>query len=500
MPTAAIAAANGTGTQEIKTCQVIQHDKQEDCVSVFYNEKDVMKSTLYGTAICDIPSSGSGGTASFGGQQIFTVNNDIDVLGDIYATIRFNNSITYDVAATETDYGARAVPIAAFTRDGLLNLIQRAEFSVGMQTWHTLEKHDIQSMLRTTLDTGEFSRLLSQAEGNHTSDGIRHVRDPARLIFAGVACECTIPLPTLTKSLTPKLFDDLLAWTSHGHMLAAAPNQQVRIRLTYASAADVFKVNTGAPASDFSSAPAVKDFSFEVKLTAKQSVMMNSERRLVREVPLNKTVHATQNANATVKFVKDKPATPIDCDNFSLFTSHLLITVTNLESTFHGSSDVTSDTLGTAPVSALGTKASIDAGKEVTAVHDSTSADGLQGRYARGGIGACEVLLNSTSHTGISLSGSLMDSTAASSIGLHIPEDALGTGRHPSGCAFAVFPLAAYLYSAGSSVPLNRFDNIRVKITTNSNTIAGMDSFVNVTCVGSTTVLYDKGSGALTMY
>ena len=61
-----------------------------------------------------------------------------------------------------------------------------------------------------------------------------------------------------------------------------------------------------------------------------------------------------------------------------------------------------------------------------------------------------------------------------------------------------VFPLAGTVFS-GSSVPLNRFDSIRliVKFMGPANAAGG---FLNVTCVGETTTLYKGGSATLAMY
>ena len=59
-----------------------------------------------------------------------------------------------------------------------------------------------------------------------------------------------------------------------------------------------------------------------------------------------------------------------------------------------------------------------------------------------------------------------------------------------------VFPLASRAYS-GSAVPLNRFDNIRLKIRLAS---AGLAGRFNITCVGETTALYKGGAASLAMY
>jgi hypothetical protein len=72
---------------------------------------------------------------------------------------------------------------------------------------------------------------------------------------------------------------------------------------------------------------------------------------------------------------------------------------------------------------------------------------------------------------------------------------------------YLIFPLASTAFS-GSSVPLNRFDSIRLILKYSvapSNITAGrqpeLTTFgITVTCVGETTVLYKGGAATLAMY
>ena len=83
-----------------------------------------------------------------------------------------------------------------------------------------------------------------------------------------------------------------------------------------------------------------------------------------------------------------------------------------------------------------------------------------------------------------------------------------GTSEDPTGIYRTyVFPLASQAYS-GSSVTLNRFDNIRLTTTLSSaRAVDGVTSQaklqatrVVVTCVGETTALYKGGAASLAMY
>ena len=79
---AAHAAYNGSGTQGLAVTNKI-HDDDGDVMSVFWNKNDTTRQLLYGSSIIEIPSSGAS-NLSYGSSRLFTVNDDIDCLGDMY--------------------------------------------------------------------------------------------------------------------------------------------------------------------------------------------------------------------------------------------------------------------------------------------------------------------------------------------------------------------------------------------------------------------------------
>ena len=107
------------------------------------------------------------------------------------------------------------------------------------------------------------------------------------------------------------------------------------------------------------------------------------------------------------------------------------------------------------------------------------------------------ILLNSSSFSG-KLPLGLLKLTGPS-MGLFTNEYWDSNANTSSNLTF-VFPLASHAYG-GSSVPLNRFDNIRLKLTglPGTNGVAS-GATVNVTCVGETTALYKGGAASLAMY
>ena len=192
------------------------------------------------------------------------------------------------------------------------------------------------------------------------------------------------------------------------------------------------------------------DSSVSLQLYAKNQVMCNEEREQMKAMPMGlpKRIKMTQNKNLNV--TPDGSGglqTEIDIDSFSLYSSHIIISTT--------SPDVTKLLSGTA-----------------------------------------ELLLNSSSFSGKLPLGllKLTGPTMGLFTNQYISNKVIKSDR-----SVFVFPLASQAYG-GSSVPLNRFDNIRLKIVCPAGTFTGDSVNFNVTCVGETTALYKGGAASLAMY
>jgi hypothetical protein len=203
------------------------------------------------------------------------------------------------------------------------------------------------------------------------------------------------------------------------------------------------KVYIGLAPSATDSDDLINNYKLNVQLYAKNIVMCNEEREQIKAMPLGipKRIKTTQNALVNVS---EKPgAQVVDIDHFSLYASHLLITFPK-------------------------------------AMYDK--------------ILTVELLLNSSSFSG-ELPISLLE-IISSSMNLY-NNNYIVNGEDIDKYDTIVFPLASRAYS-GSSVPLNRFDNIRLKIR-HTNAVSTTANF-NVTCVGETTALYKGGAASLAMY
>ena len=449
---AAHAAYNGSGTQGLAVTNKIQ--EEGDVTSVFWNKNDTTRQLLHGSALIDIPTSGNSGSTSYGGNQIFTINNDIDAIGELYLHINVTN------------------PGSPFlTGAPLSSLIKRIEFHVGTQIWHTLEKEDITALNKTELPEGISVASQRSLLGSFKAGGEKNITVHLnRAVSTNEGMSGVLRIPSISRSVGPTLskFSNV---AENSYLVAAAPHQTVKVKVylenyTYVTA-NVFKQDGGN---------ALVAPSLELKLYGQHLIMSNEEREQMKAMPqgLPKRIKMSQNvtyqptdsqhshdgtSGVTSEFT-------VDLDHFSLYASHLLITLIG-------------KTTGT-----------------------QTSATALA-------LDECELKLNSSSFSG-TLKGSLLLGPAADMLGLYNNVDsalAFTSASPPvnyedtaGNYRTYIFPLASQCYS-GSSVPLNRFDNIRLSMLLPEPTSAAdVVSRVVVTCVGETTALYKGGAASLAMY
>ena len=435
---AAHAAYNGSGTQGLAVTNKIQ-DQEGDVMSVFWNKNDTTRQLLHGSTILEVPASGgSGNVSNWNSTQIFDINNDIDCLGDMYLELALDGSdITYD-GSDKFKFGAQI--IASF--------IQRVEFQVGTQIWQTLENEDIMALAATEMSEGVYHEFCNQVSGRFLMDGTNldtaftsgSFDDTALGVTSGSADApeygnrvAYVPLKMFTKSIAPEL-QYYSEKVEGGYLMAAAPNQQVKIKVFIGNQPPVV-----AGSTNLLTDPQLK---LNVRLYAKNIVMCNEEREQMKAMPMGipKRIKTTQNASENVSV--NKGVQVIDIDHFSLYASHLLITFP-------------------------------------------------KALYSQ--IDGIELLLNSSSFSG-ELPTSLLE-IISSSMNLY-NNNYIINGEDVDNYDTVVFPLASRAYS-GSAVPLNRFDNIRLKIRLAS---AGLAGRFNITCVGETTALYKGGAASLAMY
>jgi hypothetical protein len=505
--TSALAAFNGSGTQGTAAICKMHTPDDGDVQSAFWNRNDTTRFLLFGSSIQEIPTSG-GQSVGFGGNQIFTVNNDLDCLGDIYAQIELSQT-GYSLATDTSNSPNDLTSLANLQPWGLARFISRIEFMVGTQIWQTMEANDLINVLNTELSESAYHNTAFQLNGNYLHTGPKSLEDPNRGVYIQPLL-ASVRLPLLSKTLQPPL-SKFTEMTEDGYLMAAAPHQQVKIRLTYTSdTTDVFKsFNTPGAAWTPNTAPTSSSFNWSVKLYAKQQIMCNAERQQLKNMPLGlpKRIKMTQNAQAQVTMNKGTTASAIDLDHFSLYASYLVVSVADLSGEIvgydgSGSAETTTDWTApftNTPAAALAVPTNITAAIGAWAMSGASASGGYGAKATIGSIESAELLLNSTSVSGV-LPGQFLTSSAAESLGLYSNLFSQGRQYAVLDSGFFIFPLASHAYDA-SAIPLNRFDNIRLRIKpTTSGTKSGNVCAVTVTCVGETTALYKGGAASLAMY
>jgi len=528
---AAHAAYNGAGTQGLAVTNKI--NDTGDVTSVFWTKNDTTRQLLHGSSLVEVVSSGtSGQTNTFGSSKIFTVNNDVDVLGDLYLDLGLTITPTFAVNTkprTLMDYEIES--------DFQFKLVDRVEFMVGTQIWHTLTGADIKVLTKTLKNEGTNYALCSGIKSERFIRGARTEStsatntDPADYeadvsstdlgILSGSSETTRVVLwiPALSSELSSphRKFYNV---SENGYLMAAAPQQSVKIKVTFKSHSNASKL-TSTFSETFGSAESVVVNSYagpssgaqtllgrgsnfynetnalypfyhvvtgfgggatgtvaagdasnvtidiaisSVRMFAKQIMLCTEERTQIRSVPngLPFRIKMTQSIRSDVTSTEKT----IDLDSFSLYASHIIIT----------------------------------------------------GDISNSYITEAELKLNSSSFSG-SLPAILLKNNMAESLKLYsgktLGSRMLGSA-HDTGTAILkfliareeqpilVFPLASSAFS-GSGVPLNRFDSIRLTLkfgTTapTGSTLLLANPGINVTCVGETTVLYKGGAATLAMY
>jgi len=364
----------------------------------------------------------------------------------------------------------------------LAKIVKRIEFQVGTQIWQTLEYNDLLSINATEIPESSYNRLGLQTTGYVKGDGSREAAGEQEWT-PGKKYQAFIPLPMLTKTLGPQL-ENFTQNSEDGYLMAAAPHQNVKIKVHYSNfgdiwdttqkvkaypsySGDVVDVNGVITGKGTYVSNAAHDWAptatLATKLYAQHMIMCNEEREQMKNMPngIPKRLKMTQNVNTLFpsKIYPDQPVI-VDLDHFSLYGSHLIISAD-----FPGR--------------------------------------GGENQKSSPTLKHAELKLNSSSYSGL-LDGQLLKGITNKSLGLYANDFTIDKQHLDSGMGYYVFPLAARSFG-GASVPLNRFDNIRLSLTFNHPEITSSghtieQGTINVTCVGETTGLYKGGAASLAMY
>ena len=261
-----------------------------------------------------------------------------------------------------------------------------------------------------------------------------------------------------------------------------AKDQEVKIRVFYSNFEDIWDINNVLATKGFT-APIYNlenkqrgfgkyitnagkkwnpNATLSSKLFGKHIIMSKNEKEYFKSISgiIPKRVKTSQSVNKI--FPSELyPDTKIliDLDTFSLYSSHLIIT------------------------------------SSFPSFFDKTKIPVLK---------TAELFLNSESFSGI-LNASMLKGITNKSLGLYSNEFTIDNLDIAAGNEYYVFPLASRAFG-GSSIPLDRFDNIRLELTYSSPglTVSGINiskkASINVTCRGEMLVTYKDGVSTIKLY
>lgn len=350
----------------------------------------------------------------------------------------------------------------------LLRLFSRIEYHVGTQIWQTLTFDDVKAMLDTEFGAGEYKNLLKNCS----------------IINKNGSTRFTTWIPGFTKTLNSKLETFSNISESGSFPSGLLKDQKLSIKIYYNKLENVigdtlessdmnnavfdnFMNNTLIPCDrnpnyfidsfladnyGFQLGDTYKNVNGKFRLKYKteiQKFRLFSKRFELDDIEIdqfNRGVKQTPKITQGLYFDADNVGyLLLDLDSFNLYASHIIVS-----------------------------------GWLTSGVH----------------ITDMNLELNGYSYQKV-IEPSVIDYATKSYLGLNYNRYTFNGVDKEDGTGSLVIPLASTAYS-GSSIPLDRYNSIRLRI--NFNTLAGPRSYINVTCVGTTTVSYNNSTANIEMY
>jgi hypothetical protein len=528
---AAHAAYNGAGTQGLAVTNKI--NDTGDVMSVFWTKHDTTRQLLHGSSIVEVVSSGSSGvTNSYGSSRIFTVNNDVDVLGDLFLEMTLAVKFTRDASVT-TDVASRKLLDYQFDQNFQYKLIDRVEFMVGTQIWHTITGNDIKVITKTIKAESCDDILSKPITPNrfiiNDSDNSPLQADASSNspISSGSSEDVKVVLwlPALSADISAPLrkFYNI---TENGYLMAAAPQQSVKIKVTFASGTVSATLKESGSNQTATSATTTDSGTLNTYTEGSSNPVTLGNGALtatgsVFDLPLDTSIDDDEDKiypfrrvvlchSAAGTAVKGTHAVGVDIGRVRLFAKQIMLCKEErdqIRSVPNG--------LPYRIKMSQSIRADLPTGLEKTIDLDSFSLYAshliISGDWSHADITHAELKLNSSSFSG-NIPSLILRNDMAESLHLYSGRTLVNStiirglymenlGRFEK--SHLVFPLASTAFS-GSSVPLNRFDSIRLTLKFDRKpeyqNLSLTTMGITVTCVGETTILYKGGAATLAMY
>ena len=358
----------------------------------------------------------------------------------------------------------------------LSKIIKNVQFQVGTQIWQTLENEDMLAIHATELTESAYKSLQLQCSGLVRSDGTKETFGDSKWV-PGKKYQAIIPIPLICGNPEGKF----KTYTSHrqdSYLNCLASEQVVKIKIEYAKVEDIFDTTDvyayqgySAPIYTLSSSdthgnyitnvpeiwnPNIKLrtslYGEYIKLSEEEKDMLKTKKDR-----LYKKLKNTQNVifNSFPEVLYRNTFVDIKLDTFSIYSSHLIISIN-----FPG-------ILINIPY-----------------------------------LESAEIVLNGTTHSGRVNSNRLL--AGSKSLGLYSNNFTLD--KEELDTMYYTFPLGSKAFG-GSSLPLNRFDDINLKLffTTDGGIpdegiIVPELSKVNIVCRGETNLYYNNGISSISLF
>ena len=360
----------------------------------------------------------------------------------------------------------------------LSKIIKTVELQVGTQIWQTLTQDDIAAINATEMTESAYKSLGLQCSGLVRSDGTRETFGDAKWI-PGKKYQAIIPIPILTGNNSGK-FQNYKSHRHDGYLNCLAREQEVKIKIKYANVEDIFhtedlyayqgyeapiytgfdSINKGKYITNVPELwnPKIK---LQTKLYGEYITLAGEEKDALKASPdrIYKKIKSAQNItfDKLPEVLHRDAYVDIKLDEFSIYSSHLII---------------------------------------------SLDFPGITNKSNIPYLDSADIILNGTTHSGIVKSNSLL--AAAKSLGLYSNELVFDKDNFDK--LFYVFPLASRAFG-GSSIPLNRFDDVILRIIfsvdggiPDEGINVPIKSKVSITCRGETNLYYHEGSSAISLF
>ena len=350
----------------------------------------------------------------------------------------------------------------------LLRIFSKIEYHIGTQIWQTLTFDDIKAMLDTEFGSGEYKNLSKNCS----------------IINKNGSTRFTMWIPGFTKTLNSKLetFSNISESGSFPNGLLK--DQKLSIKIYYN------KLDN---------------------LTGQELISSDMNNNVFDSLMNNTLIPTDRNTNYYIdSFIADNYGFQLGDTyrnvnghfklNYSTEIKNLRLYSKNFEL---DDTEINEFNKGVKQTSKITQSLYFDANNTKNLILDLDSFDLYASHIIVSGWLTSEVYIKNID---LELNGysyqkttdpSVIDFSTKSYLGLNYNKFIFNGIDKEDGIGSLVIPLASTAYS-GSSVPLDRYNSIRLKIV--FNTIAGPYSYINVTCVGTTTISYNNSTANIDLY